>query len=92
MVKTAALSWSNFSSNPATGHIAVEIPYTELSEEALQGVIEEFILREGTDYGATEYSLEQKIEQVREQLKAGSIRLTFDADSETCNLERVERI
>ena len=66
----------------------MEIPYTDLSEEALQGVIEEFILREGTDYGPQEYSLEQKIEQVREQLKAGTIRLTFDVDTETCNLEK----
>ncbi len=72
------------------GAYRVEIPYTELSEEALQGVIEDFVLREGTDYGAREFSLEQKIEQVREQLKTGSIRLTFDADTQTCNLERCD--
>ena len=29
----------------------VAVPHTELSPEALQGVIEAFVLREGTDYG-----------------------------------------
>lgn len=67
----------------------MEIPYTELSEEALLGVIQEFVLREGTDYGHIEVSLEAKIEQVKSQLKSGEIRLTFDPDSESCNLERV---
>ena len=68
----------------------MEIPYTALSEEALLGIIEEFVLREGTDYGLREYTLEQKIEQVRMQLKAGKIRLTFDEETETCNLERTD--
>ncbi|MEQ8313751.1 MAG: YheU family protein [Gammaproteobacteria bacterium] len=68
----------------------MEIPYTAISKEALLGVVEEFVLREGTDYGAQEYSLEQKIEQVLAQLKAGKIRLTYDEETETCNLERTD--
>jgi uncharacterized protein YheU (UPF0270 family) len=68
----------------------VEIPYTAISKQALLGVVEEFVLREGTDYGAQEYSLEQKIEQVLAQLKAGKIRLTYDEETETCNLERTD--
>lgn len=85
-------NWLNSSSfsaiNGEEGN--VEIPYTELSEEALLGVMQEFVLREGTDYGTQEYSLEQKIEQVRAQLQSGKIRLTFDEESQTCNLERVD--
>lgn len=68
----------------------MEIPYTAISKEALLGIVEEFVLREGTDYGAQEYSLEQKIEQVLAQLKAGKIRLTYDEETETCNLERTD--
>ena len=64
----------------------MEIPHTELSAEALRAVIEEFITREGTDYGMQEYSLEQKIEQVRGQLARGEVRIVFDPDSQTCNL------
>ena len=64
----------------------MEIPYTELSADALRGIIEEYITREGTEYGAEEFLLEQKIAQVREQLLQGKIKINFDADSQTCNL------
>jgi uncharacterized protein YheU (UPF0270 family) len=42
----------------------VEIPYKELSAEALRSIIEEFVLREGTEYGARDFSLEEKIQHV----------------------------
>ena len=49
----------------------IEIPYTRLKADTLQAVIEEFILREGTDYGAHEISLDDKRAQVRHQLDKG---------------------
>ena len=67
----------------------MEIPYTALSADALQGVIEEFISREGTDYGDQDFSLEDKIAQVRSQLETGEVVLTFDEETETTNLIRV---
>ena len=39
---------------------AVPIPYQELSAEALRGVIESFVLREGTDYGQHEKRSEER--------------------------------
>jgi hypothetical protein len=39
-----------------------------LSPEALRGVIEAFVTREGTDYGAQEVPLDTKVCQVRQQL------------------------
>ena len=68
----------------------MEIPYTRLSEKALLAIIEEFVLREGTDYGQQDFTLKDKIRQIRAQLESGKIRLTFDPESETCNLERVD--
>ena len=62
------------------------IPYTKLSEEALRAVIEEYITREGTEYGVTEYTFEQKIEQIHQQLLQGEIKINFDTKTETCNL------
>jgi hypothetical protein len=62
------------------------IPYTKLSEEALRAVIEEYITREGTEYGVKEYTFEQKIEQIRQQLLQGEIKINFDSETETCNL------
>ena len=53
------------------------------------GVIQEFILREGTDYGQHDYSFEDKVAQVKAQLESGCIKVTYDDESETCNLEKV---
>lgn len=58
----------------------------QLSVEALQGVIEEFITREGTDYGVGEWSLADKVKQVHAQLRAGSAQIVFDIGAETCTI------
>lgn len=68
------------------------IPPEQLSPEALQGVIEEFITREGTDYGAVEFALADKVQQVRAQLRAGQAQIVFDPHSETCTLLTREEI
>ena len=62
------------------------IPPEQLSAEALQGVIEEFITREGTDYGTSEWSLAEKVKQVLAQLRAGKAQIVFDTRAETCTL------
>ncbi|NOX75995.1 MAG: YheU family protein [Gammaproteobacteria bacterium] len=64
----------------------MEIPHTQLSSEALGAVVEEFILREGTDYGAFEISLESKVQQVIALLDRGEAVIVFDAASETCSI------
>jgi uncharacterized protein YheU (UPF0270 family) len=56
----------------------VAVPYTELTAGALQGVIDNFILREGTDYGDHTFSHEQKVAQVLRQLERGEARILFD--------------
>lgn len=67
---------------------AVKIPYDQLSPEALQGVIEEFVTRDGTDYGEIEIPLETKVAQVLTQLKSGKAVIVFDQETETCNILR----
>ncbi len=64
----------------------IEIPPGQLSEEVLQAVIEEFITREGTDYGLQDYSLEQKVLQVKRQLGSGRVVIAYDPVSESCTL------
>ena len=68
---------------------AILIPHGELSAEALHGVIESFVLREGTDYGEREFSLEQKVAQVRAQLERGRARIVFDPESNSVTIEVV---
>ena len=64
----------------------VPIPYTELSEEALRGVLESFVLREGTEYGERDFSLDQKVAQVLRQLRRGEAQIVFDPGSETVDI------
>lgn len=64
----------------------VVVPWDQLSEPALRGVIEEFVTREGTEYGLDEVELETKVAQVRRQLERGEIAVVFDAKSETVGL------
>ena len=67
----------------------MNIPFQELAVETLTAIIEEFISREGTDYGAHETSLEKKVQQVMSQLKRGEIVVTFDPESQSCDLQVV---
>ncbi len=62
------------------------VPHDQLSEESLKGVIEEFVTRNGTDYGDTEIPVETKIGQVLEQLKSKDAFIVFDHDSETSTI------
>lgn len=64
----------------------MEVPWQKLSPQALRGVVEEFITREGTDYGSVTYSLEQKVEHVMAQIKRGEAAIVFDEETETCNI------
>jgi uncharacterized protein YheU (UPF0270 family) len=64
----------------------VDIPHTELSSDVLQRVIESFVLREGTDYGIQEVSLEGKVTQVLRQLERGEAQIVFDPNTETIDI------
>jgi uncharacterized protein YheU (UPF0270 family) len=64
----------------------IEVPHTQLSPEALRGVVESFVLREGTDYGAREYTLEEKVRHVMLQLQRGDARIVFDPHTETVQI------
>ena len=68
------------------------IPFKELSPEALQGVIQEFITREGTDYGEAEISLEIKVQQVLNQLHDEKAVIVFDQKTETCNIVSIDTL
>ncbi|MBL4910838.1 MAG: YheU family protein [Alteromonadaceae bacterium] len=67
------------------------IPVDNLSQQALYGVIESFILREGTDYGEIEVSLDEKIAQVHQQLVLGNLVLVFSELHQTVNIMSTEQ-
>ncbi|MCW4784292.1 YheU family protein [Enterobacter chuandaensis] len=62
------------------------IPWQDLAPETLDNLIESFVLREGTDYGEHERSLEQKVNDVKRQLKSGDVVLVWSELHETVNI------
>ena len=64
------------------------IPVDKLSAEALHGVIQEFISRDGTDYGEVEAAMETKVRQVKQKLENGLAVLIYDDEMETTNIFR----
>ena len=68
----------------------MEIPHNQIPEQTLLAIIEEFISREGTDYGHREYTLDEKVEKVKSQLLNGKIKLMFDSETSSCNLVKVD--
>ena len=55
------------------------VPLEELEPDTLRNLAEEFVTRDGTDYGHTEKSLEQKVEGLMQQLRTGEARICFEA-------------
>jgi uncharacterized protein len=64
----------------------ITVPHTELSAALLRSVIESFVLREGTDYGVHEYSLDEKVARVLRQLQRGEARIVFEPTSQTIDV------
>lgn len=64
----------------------VVVPHDQLSQTALRSVIEAFIGREGTDYGAHEATWDSKVADVLRQLQAGSAHIVFDPVTESINI------
>ncbi|ADT69920.1 hypothetical protein PI2015_2920 [Pseudoalteromonas issachenkonii] len=53
------------------------IPFEQLDKDTLYNLIESYVLREGTDYGEQEFSIESKVAQVNQQLKSGEAMVFF---------------
>jgi len=68
------------------------IPWQSLSEDALQGIIEDYVTREGTDYGGQEFSLAKKVEQVQAQLQQSRVVIVFDTALESCSIRPADEV
>jgi len=75
-----------FPDDPSERPPPIAIPHTELSADALRGVVESFVLREGTDYGAREVTLEDKVSDVVRQLERGEAEILWDPVTESVDL------
>lgn len=64
----------------------VAVPHDALSPAALCGLVESFVLREGTDYGEVEFSLADKVAHVMRQLERGEAEVMFDPNTQTASI------
>jgi uncharacterized protein YheU (UPF0270 family) len=62
---------------------AIVVPPAALPATTLRAVVESFVLREGTDYGEREATLEQKVAQVMGSLERGEAHIIFDAATQS---------
>tara|TARA_B110001454_G_scaffold16145_1_gene14570 strand:+ start:54590 stop:54868 length:279 start_codon:yes stop_codon:yes gene_type:complete len=72
--------------NKPAQEIPIEITPSQLSPDALNGIIENFILREGTDYGVVEVEFEKKKSQIQKQIDRGDVKIVYDQSTETVSL------
>ena len=67
------------------------IPISSLKEDILENIIKEYVLQEGTEYGAEDISLADKIQQVHQQLISGSAIIVYSELHETVNILPAEQ-
>jgi uncharacterized protein len=65
---------------------AVDIPLDRINPDTLRSMIEEFVTREWSELSDSEYTLDEKVEQVLQHLKGNRARIVFDCTSKTWNI------
>jgi uncharacterized protein len=65
---------------------SVTVPHTALAPDVLRAVIESFVLREGTDYGERELTLDDKVARVIALLESGEVKILFHPESATVDI------
>lgn len=63
------------------------VPWQQIEPDTLDNLIREFVLREGTDYGVVEVSLQDKVDQIRAQLESGEAVVVFSELHETVDIQ-----
>ena len=70
----------------------MKIPWQSLSQPALTGLIQEFVTREGTEYGFQEIEIETKVAQVMTQLQEGKAEILYDDETHTTSIVVIDDI
>ena len=70
---------------------SVTVPHTALAPDILRAVIESFVLREGTDYGERELTLDDKVARVMMLLERGEAEILFHPESATVDIVKAAR-
>ena len=65
----------------------MKIPIDKLENDLLVSIVEEFVLRDGTDYGAVEIEFDNKVDEVLRKLRTEECFISFDAVTESCTIK-----
>lgn len=64
----------------------VVVPPERLPADVLHNLMEDFIAREGTDYGADALEMDEKVARLTRELARGAAVIVYDPEQETCNI------
>ena len=64
----------------------IDVDPNMLQPETLRNLLSEFVLREGTDYGFSELSMDEKIARLLKQIESGRAKIVYDPESMQCNI------
>lgn len=64
----------------------VEVPYSQINPDTLNRLIQDFVARDGVDWADAGCTLEEKVEQVLQQLKNRKVKIVFDLRTQTANI------
>jgi uncharacterized protein len=68
------------------------INWRDLDDQTLQNLLKEIVTRDGTDYGATERTTEEKTLEAQNALKNRVAILCWDTETETSSLRPINDI
>lgn len=64
----------------------IEVPWDQLAEATLLALVEEFVTRDGTDYGEHEIALSRKVEQVIQGIKGKQFVIVYDQEMDSVHI------
>lgn len=64
----------------------IPIPYQRFDRQTLRRLVQEFVSRDGIDWDDAGGSLEEKVDQVINQLRDGRAKVVFDVQSNSANI------
>lgn len=64
----------------------IEIPWDQLAADTLNALVEEFVSRDGTDYGEQEIALSRKVGQVIEGIKRKQYVIVYDQEMDSVHI------
>jgi uncharacterized protein YheU (UPF0270 family) len=70
----------------------IRVPLERVDAGVLNSMLEDYASRDGTDYGARELELGEKVASLRAQLGNGSLAIVYDLASEQWDLLPQEQL